>query len=196
MSELVSVNPDRGIDFELRILGINDRAAWTIAAADNRAYVSDLVFGRPDWVLRHVSVPGRFRVYDYKNRPLGDGDATDYEKWQAIIYAVLVEDEYYRAHGRLPQVSAHILYADDNVVRVEYGAEEVEHIAAVAPEAATRMYFLGVNPEPKERIWASNLARFLVDPDFTDERFGRTAAQLAGQRAHARLVGVSRRLFH
>lgn len=194
MSELVTVNPDRGIDFELRILGINDRAAWTIVAADNRSYVSDLVFGRPDWVLRHVSQPATYRVYEYKNRALGEGDATDYEKWQAIIYAVLVQDEHYRAHGRLPQVSAHILYADDQSLRVDYGDEEVEFIAAVAPEAAARMYFLGVNEEPKERIWASNLARFIVDPGFTDERFGRTAAQLAGRRAHARLVGVSRRL--
>ncbi|MHB8697666.1 MAG: hypothetical protein ACYC9J_06435 [Sulfuricaulis sp.] len=65
-----SINSDRGLDFQLRLLGIPDRADWDIQSRDLRNYVTDLIYGRPDWVLRNRK-NGSYRVYDYKNRVSG-----------------------------------------------------------------------------------------------------------------------------
>lgn len=180
---MISINQERGTDFLLRLLGVEDRADWTIAARDNRNYVTDLVYGRPDWVL-HNTRTGAYRVYDYKNRALEDGDATEYEKFQTVIYAIIVADTVGRETGVIPEVTAHILYADNRCLQVEYGAEELHLIGQTAPEASTTLYFLGVTPEPKQRISATNLARYIVDPQFSDPAFGHIAAQRAGTRAH------------
>ncbi len=182
-----SINPERGLDFHLRLLGINDRADWSIQTRDNRNYVTDLIYGRPDWVLRHKN--GSYRVYDYKNRVLGDdGDATDYEKYQAVIYGLLVQDVVGRETGVIPEVTSHILYADSRCLQVEFGAAELDLIGNAALEAVTALYFLKVYPEPKQRISATDLSRYLVDPTFSNPSFGRTAAQRAGVRAHNQLL--------
>lgn len=180
---MISINQERGTDFVLRMLGIEDRADWTIAARDNRNYVTDLVYGRPDWVLRNIKT-GAYRVYDYKNRALEDSDATEYEKFQALIYAIIVADTVGRETGAIPEVTAHLLYADNHSLQVEYDADELNLIGLTAPEASTALYFLGVTPEPKQRVSASNLARYLVDPQFSNPSFGRVAVQRAGTRAH------------
>lgn len=189
-----SINPERGLDFHLRLLGITDRADWSIQARDNRNYVTDLIYGRPDWVLRHNQ--GYYRTYEYKNRVLGeDGDATDYEKYQAAIYGFLVQDVIGRETGTIPEITSHILYADSQCLQVEFGAEELDLIGNAATEAGTALYFRKIYPEPKQRISATDLARYLVDPNFTNPAFGRTAAQLAGTRAHDLLLH-SGPIFH
>ena len=191
---MTSVNQERGTDFLLRLLGIEDRADWTIAARDNRNYVTDLVYGRPDWVLRNTKTAA-YRIYDYKNRSLEDGDATEYEKFQALIYAIIVADTVGRETGVIPEVTAHLLYADNHCLQVEYDTDEIHLIGQTALEASTAIYFLGVTQEPKQRISASNLARYLVDPQFSNPSFGRIAAQLAGTRAH-KLILHNGPVFH
>lgn len=182
-----SINNNRGMDFHLKLLGIEDRAAWTIDARDTRVYHGDVIYGRPDWVIRHVS-GRRLAVYDYKNRELGSGDATDYEKLQAIIYGVLVADVMARELGFTPDVTSHLMYADNRCLQVEYGAEEVDVIANAVTEVGTSLYFLDVLEEPRLKVSVTMLARYLVDPTFSDSAFGRTAAQRAGSRAHELLL--------
>lgn len=180
---MLSVHPDRGMDFHLRLLGIEDRADWHIHAKDNRVYFGDLVYGRPDWVLRH-RVREQARVYDYKNRILGDGDATDYEKLQVAIYSLLLKEAFARDGQAVTEVTPFLLYADNHCLQVDYGHEEIALIAQAAIEAPSALYFLGITPEPKDRVSVTDLARFIVDPNFSNEAFGRTAAQRAGTRGH------------
>lgn len=185
MSETIHENP--GMDFQLRLLGLRDRAAWDIVARDNRLYSSAVIYGRPDWVLCHRTSGDRL-VSDYKNRILGEGDATDYEKLEVVIYATLVADAVFRETGRVPVVAAQLLYADETVLTVEYDEGDIDMIVRAAPEAATAMYFLGVTPEPRDTVSVTHLARYLVDPTFSDPRFGPSSARRAGIAAHRALL--------
>lgn len=180
---VLSINPDRGVDFHLRLLGVEDRAEWVIDARDNRTYSGELVYGRPDWVLRRRA-GNAARVYDYKNRALGDGDATEYEKLQVIIYSLLVSETIARDGGGNLEVEPYLLYADNHCLKVEYTPEDIDLIGQAAVEAPSALYFLGVVAEPKDRASVTDLARFIVDPQFCNEAYGRTAAQRAGTRAH------------
>jgi hypothetical protein len=182
-----SINADRGMDFQLKLLGIDNRAEWTIDARDTRIYHGDVIYGRPDWVIRHVN-GRRLAVYDYKNRYLADGDATDYEKFQAILHGILVTDAMKKELGFSPDVDTHLLYADNRCLEVEYGLEEVDLIGNAISEVGTALYFLGVLEEPRLKVSVTNVARYLVDPTFSNPAFGRTAAQRAGSRAHELLL--------
>ncbi|MHB8697670.1 MAG: hypothetical protein ACYC9J_06455 [Sulfuricaulis sp.] len=105
-----------------------------------------------------------------------------------MIYGLIVQDVIGRETGVTPDISSHLLYADSRCLQVEFGAEELDLIGNVALEAATALYFLKVYPEPKQRISATDLSRYLVDPTFSNQSFGRTAAQRAGTRAHDLLL--------
>lgn len=191
-----SSNPNRGQDFHLRMLGIEDRADWEIISIDSMVFETELARGRPDWVIRHRD-GRRYMTVDYKNRELGkNGQARPYEKYQVTVYAMLLEELIAREQGIRVEVEPVLLYADGESVTVAYSAEDEERILEAGTVVGTRLYLLGLKRRPDEIPAVTELARFLVDPAFTDASFGWTAAQQAGEEAHASLQQLGPVVWH
>jgi len=190
-----STNLDKGIDLHLRLLGIEDRADWEILSVSNLVIGSELARCEPDWVLCYRGGE-RYRVVEYKNRDLMDGDATDYEKYQVTIYAMVLEEHMYRTTGVRPRVEAALFYADSATLFVERDEEDERRILEAGLTAPTSLYLLGVHDSQNRPVTATQLARYLVDPGFTDPRFDRTEAQRTGTRAHLNLQNSGPRILH
>jgi len=191
-----SAHVNKGMDFHLRMIGIEDRADWEIVSIDSRRLETELSKGRPDWIVRHRE-GARYKIVEYKNRDLVQGGtATAYELYQVVIYAVLLQEMVYRQTGQRPEVEAQLLYADGELVTATYTQEDVRTIMEKSLEARTVLFFLGLHKGTDERPTVTELARYLVDPDFTDTAFGWTAKQVAGVEAHHALANLGPKVVH
>lgn len=200
MSELFkelkpSVHPEKGVDFHLRMLNVVDRADWDITSIDSRILETEMARGRPDWILQRKD-KRRYKVVDYKNRNLGDGEATAYELFQVVIYAMLLVEMVFRKTGQRPVVEPLLLYADGEMVTASYNEHDVYWLLEKSLEARTKLYGLGLHAGPDERPTVTHLARLLVDPTFTDPKFSWTVAQVVGEKAHESLQHLGPRVLH
>lgn len=72
MAEKVySVNKNKGLDFQLRKLGLSDRAPWDIISTDSKVFKTECFVGRPDFVLIN-EMSKKIIVMEYKNRIMLD----------------------------------------------------------------------------------------------------------------------------
>lgn len=190
-----SVHPERGMDFHLRMLKITDRADWDITSIDARTLETEMASGRPDWIVRRKD-RRRYKVVDYKNRNLGNGKASAYEVFQVVIYAVLLAEMVFRESGQRPVVEAQLLYADGEMVTAKYTEQDELWLLERSLEARTKLYGLGLHNDPDERPTVTKLARLLVDPTFSDPKFGWTLGQVVGEVAHESMKHLGPRVLH
>jgi len=190
-----SAHPDKGQDFHLRMLGIENRADWTILSVDRRELATEVARGRPDWILLHKDLK-QYRIVDYKNRDLRGGDATAYEKYQVVIYAILLIEIVFRSTKTRPKVEAQLLYADGQVLTVQYTEDDVNQILLAASEAPTALFFGRLRKRPDECPSVTDLARYMVDTEFKDTHFDRFTARAAGSVAHESLQGSGPVILH
>lgn len=104
-------HPNRGMDYHLNLLGFRDRASWNILASDSVTYNNGLIKCRPDWVLRH-RLYHEVVVLEYKNRLLGKGTPTDYERAEVIANAITVGDVLEKQCNHKQNLHAHLFYGD------------------------------------------------------------------------------------
>jgi hypothetical protein len=93
------MNQNKGIDYHLRALGMENRAGWTILARDDRIYSNGIISCKPDFVLSNPQ-EGKMMVIEWKSRDLGEGEPTEYEMWQAVINTITVKDCIERDRGQ------------------------------------------------------------------------------------------------
>lgn len=126
---------NRGMDYHLNLLGFRDRASWNILASDNRTFNNGLIKCRPDWVLRHRLTHGVV-VLEYKNRLLGKGKPTDYERAEVIANAITVGDVLEKEHKRKQNIRAYLFYGDRISVEEVLTPEIDERVRDTALEAS------------------------------------------------------------
>lgn len=182
-------NRDNGLDYHLRMLGIQDREYWEILSIDEKGYDNLIVRCRPDWVL-HNLVTDEFRVADYKSRSLGFGKPSAYERYQVILNAATVSDDLeYRLNRAGMRVTAQLVYGDGQTRMVAYTDEDTNDLMRLAAEVATDLYLRGETPSPKTLVAATRVAQVLAG---MPQRRDGGIAKSAGIRAHISLLNGPR----
>lgn len=180
----MSYNLNNGLDFQLKILGIEDREHWEILSRDDLEYRNRYVVCRPDWALHNICT-GEYRVIDYKSRPLGRGKPTVYEMTQVVINAIVVRDHIEAERGVKVNVVAELVFGDQRIYRVEYTGSQADWLMRQAYHLAPELYRRGSLPKRDSLIPASTLAK-LIEGDFysnNDEE-----ARKAGVQAHYAII--------
>lgn len=165
-----SSNGGRGVDFILNTLGVHDRANWDVVSCNDRTYRTEIITVRPDFVL-HNRAADVYVVLDYKNRHLGRGEVSLYERYQMVIYTVTVRWDLQCRLGRQVKVTNALLYGDRQLRTVDCEPEDEDQVCFAAFEAPTALYFQGITEKYKETVAGTDLARFMADPALANTRY-------------------------
>jgi len=182
-----SYHPNPGVDHHLRALGFMERRSLEVLAQDNRFYVNDRVIVKPDWVILCHSRRLLYLI-DYKSRSSKNG-LSSFEKWQLLTYSWIVP-EYLAMTDHdaplLPTIQG-ILFGDGVRMNIEYTDRELLQLQdSVIP--AIRAYREKGLLAPRQKISATFLASYMVDPSLKKLHFSTRAAREFGTKAHASLV--------
>jgi len=181
--DLISLNPDRAVDYHLRALGFKDRRNWGIVSADDKNYSDGTLIARPDWLLDN-SDTGRLLNLEYKNRIPDKSGPTQYERFQAILTSYAVEGEYFFNRNEDRECDSYVLYGDGQKFKIEHGEADFEFLFQAIQNVGVHLFRLGVMRHPNDLYPVSQVARYLVDPHFQDPAFGNFDAQKMGAKAH------------
>lgn len=177
-----SYNRDSGLDFQLRVLGIEDRQNWEMISRDNRQYSNLLVVCRPDWALHNI-ITDEYRIVEYKSRSLNKGRVGRYERYEALINAVVVGDEISDRLDHDVTVTAYLVYGDGVSCEVKYTKEDGDFLMECASEIATDLFLQGKILKPGQ-VSSTRLAEALANRNDVDLEKRRAE----GRRAHITLI--------
>ena len=180
----ITCNPDTGTDYHLRALGFRDRKDLRVLAADNKVFSDGLIVCKPDWLIQNLRT-GEILDISYKSRLLGESRSeTAYEFWQLAAEYTCLLDALKPFAGVNPKIRTAIVYGDGRILKVEVKPDDVDEIMRAAMDCPTHLYFIGQEPRPRDTVSASKLARYMVDPYYTDPKFDQWNRAQAGIRAH------------
>lgn len=181
-----SYHPNPGIDHHLRALGFLERKDLEVIAQDNRFFANDRVITKPDWVILCHSRKVLY-IIDYKSRSSKTG-INEYEKWQLLTYSWVVPEYLSMTNNDAPLVPTvqGILFGDGERLNVEYSDRELLQLQdSVIP--AIRAYRKKGLLGPSQKISASFLTSYMVDPTLIKLHYSTQEARKRGDLAHTSL---------
>jgi len=182
-------HPQKGLDYHFRALGFKNRRDLRLIAADDQCFDNGIIVSKPDWVIEDTR-RRMTMVIEYKSRVLGSGSPKAYEAYETLIHADVVEDVLSKERDYPVKVSCAILYGDGEIVALDRTSERKVELYERAVEAPTELFFLGVYDKVRSRVRATDMARLLSDPDFTDSNFNDLAAANVGALAHKQVRNI------
>lgn len=180
-------NPNRGIDYHLRSLGFNNRAYLEVISMDNMRFANDRVVTKPDWVVR-CKRSNILYVLDYKNRNAGSGP-TKREMWQLLCYYWIVPLylSWIEETDDIMTTRAGILFGDGKRYILEFSDNDLLQLQESVIPAIKAYRKLGLLRE-NQRISATFLADYMVDPTLKSRYVSSQQARIAGTAAHKAIV--------
>jgi hypothetical protein len=173
-------NRDNGLDFHLKILGIEDRQNWELICVDNQEYRNKHFVCRPDWALHNIET-GEYRVADYKSRYLRAGKPNAYEKAQVAINAMVVKDHLQLTKGIEAKVTAMLVYGDGQIRIIPYEPWTVDWVTRQAERLHEPLVIAGMLPSRMDKIPVTLMAKLIADDTYTTDP---VEAREAGVEAH------------
>lgn len=189
-NKFTSCHPDRGMDYHLRMLGINNREKWNLVSNDQRTYDDTTTIAKPDFVIEHQN-GHQVILIEYKNR-LYDGVVHDQERIQVQLSAMAVQGDYLVKQDRDVTVESYLLYGSGNRIPVTLTEDEADTLIDQVTEsnAGYILYAMGRLKNSSDLLPARMLSEFLTDTVYSDHQRN---AREAGTKAHKTLGAVAPR---
>lgn len=184
---MATFNHERGIDYHLRALGFNNRESLKVLSMDSKRFVNDRIIVKPDWVIR-CNDKKLLHIVDYKNRSSKEGP-TKREMWQLLIYSWVVPEflSWVDETNEIVPTVTGLLYGDNrrfNITYTDNDLLELQNSVVPAIKAFRKKGLLREN----QRISATYLANYMVDPALSKLHTSSEGARKAGTKAHNTIV--------